>query len=89
MTEAIELRPDLPQLSADDLVVIDRLVLARHLERLRNPEAVVPRPVHRHAGLVDVTELIDVALGDGVLRLEHFGGSEPVRSAALIVGAPT
>ena len=29
VTEAIELRADLPELSADDLVVIDRLVLAR------------------------------------------------------------
>ena len=59
VTEAIELRADLPQLAADDLVVIDRLVLAGHRERLRNAQAVVPRAEHRHAGLVDVTELID------------------------------
>ena len=90
VAEAVELRADLSQLAADDLVVIHRLVLPGHRERLRDAEAVVARAVHRHAGLVDVAELIDRGpCGSAFFASSTLAGVMPVRRAALIVGAPS
>ena len=88
VAQAVELRADLAELAADDLVVIHRAVRADRPERLRNPQAVVARAEQRHRRLVDVAELIDRAARDQVLRLEHLRGRDAVCRAALIGGAP-
>jgi hypothetical protein len=88
VAEPVELRADLAELAADDLVVVHHVVRAHGPERLRNPQAEVPRAEQRHPGLVDVPELVHRASLDQVLRFEHLGRRELVGRAALIGGAP-
>src|SRR4029079_11654828 len=88
VAEAVELRADLAELAAHELVVIDHLVRAERAERLRNLQAEVARAEDRHAALVCAAELVHVSLRDHALCLEHLRGRDSVRGAALIRRAP-
>jgi hypothetical protein len=88
VSETIELRPDLPQLAADDLVVVVGLVGPVRSEHLRNAQAVVPGPEHRHTRLVHTSHLVRLSAHDEVLCLEHLGGRHPVGGTTLILGSP-
>ena len=72
VAQTVELRADLADLGADDLVVIHGPVRAERPVRLRNPQAEMPRAEQRHARLVDAAELIDGAARHEALRLEHL-----------------
>src|SRR6185369_1355257 len=88
VAEAVELRADLAELAAHELVVIDHLVRAERAERLRNLQAEVARAEDRHAALVRAAELVHDSLRDHALCLEHLRGRDSVRGAALIRRAP-
>ncbi|HEX7236597.1 MAG TPA: hypothetical protein VF405_06515 [Gammaproteobacteria bacterium] len=88
MAEPVELRADLAELGAHDLVVKLQSIRAHRAERLRNFQAEVARAEQRHARFVDVPELIHGAARDEALRLEHLLRRDAVRGAALVFLAP-
>ena len=88
MPEAIELRSDLAEFTADELVMVNSLIAAGNLERLRYAQAVVPRSKHRHPGLVHTSNLVHGSLRDQVLRFQNLRGRDPICRATLIIRAP-
>src|SRR5262245_34075920 len=89
MPETIELGADLAKFAADEFVVIHGLVAAGNLECLWDAQTVMPGSKHRHSRFVNSAQLIDGTARDQVFRLQDFCRRHPVRSASLIVGAPT
>src|SRR5690606_13197414 len=75
VAEPVELRADLAELAADELVVEDDAVLGARYEgrQTRNREAEVPVAEERHALLVRAAELVDPALADQRGSLEDLG----------------
>jgi hypothetical protein len=88
MPETIELRADLAELPPHDFVEIQELVAAHRTERLRDAQAVVPRPEQRYSRFVDAAELVRDSARDQVLDPEHLGGRDAIGGSALIVGTP-
>ena len=83
MPEAVELRADLADLAAEEIVVIDALILTRRPtgRRSRYREAEVPLARQRHAVLVDTAQRIDPALADEPGGLLDMRGGQPVGRA--------
>jgi hypothetical protein len=89
VAQAIELRADLTELAAHELVVEHHVVRAHGSEALRNSQAEMARAEDRHRAFVRASELVDVARRDEALGLEHFRRREAIGGAALIGRAPT
>jgi hypothetical protein len=86
--EPVELRADLAELGAHDLVVIHRAIRPHGAIGLRNAQAEMAGAEQRHPGFVRAAELVHGAARDEVAGLEHLGRSDAVGRAALVVGAP-
>ena len=88
--QAVELGADLADLAAEEIVVIDALILTRRPagRRSRYRQAEVPLARQRHAMLVDAAERVDLALADQSGGLLDMRGGQPVGRAALIGRAP-
>ena len=85
--QAVELCPNLANLSADKCLVGNRLVGSERSHRIRNPQAVMAVAKQRDPGFVRATQLIDLPRPHEVSRLEHLGRSEHIGGPSAVVSS--
>jgi hypothetical protein len=91
VAEAVELRADLADLTAEHLIVVDKAVGAVRAagRRAGDGKAEVPLAKERHAVLVDPAELIELAVLDQPGRFQDLLRRQPVGGAGLVGGPPS